>query len=103
MYRSDKAFLQSFLRENGYYKAAEKLYKLNPDKVDIKATLDNNTYASGKYTDALDTLMKEMGWTTADADEMINALVTADIATLAGSIIPYSLKSTICFDLASNQ
>ena len=25
--RSDKAFLQSFLRENGYYKAAEKLDK----------------------------------------------------------------------------
>ena len=70
-------------------KAAEKLYKLNPDKVDIKATLDNNTYASGKYADALNTLMNEMGWTTAEADEMINALVTAGIVHGDASDIAY--------------
>lgn len=61
------------------YKAAKELYKLNPDKVDIKATLDNNAYASRKYADALNTLMNNMNWTTADADELINALVTAGI------------------------
>lgn len=61
------------------YKAAKELYKLNPDKIDIKATLDNNAYASGKYADALNTLMNNMNWTTADADELINALVTAGI------------------------
>jgi len=71
------------------YKAAEKLYKLNPDKVDIKATLDNNTYASGKYADALNTLMNEMGWTTAEADETINALVTAGIVHGDASDIAY--------------
>lgn len=77
----DNAKAQSNLtkEQKKAYKAAEKLYKLNPDKVDIKAMLDDNTYASKEYADALDTLMKEMGWTTADADEMINALVTAGI------------------------
>ena len=61
------------------YKAAKELYSLNPDKVDIKATLDNNTYASGKYADALNNLMNAMGWTSADADNLISALITAGI------------------------
>lgn len=61
------------------YKAAKELYNLNPDKVDIRATLEDNSYASRKYADALNTLMKEMGWTTADADSLIDALVAAGI------------------------
>ena len=61
------------------YKAAKDLYNLNPDKVDIQATLEDNTYAGRKYADALNNLMNAMGWTTADADTMINALITAGI------------------------
>ena len=61
------------------YKAAKELYNLNPDKVDIQATLEDNTYAGRKYADALNNLMNAMGWTTADADTMINALITAGI------------------------
>ena len=61
------------------YKAAKELYNLNPDKVDIQATLEDNTYASGKYANALNNLMNAMGWTTADADTMINALITAGV------------------------
>ena len=61
------------------YKAAKELYNLNPDKVDIRATLEDNSYASRQYADALNTLMKEMGWTTADADSLIDALVAAGI------------------------
>lgn len=92
----DNAKAQSNLtkEQKKAYKAAEKLYKLNPDKVDIKATLDNNTYASGKYADALDTLMKEMGWTTVDADEMINALVTAGIVHGDASDIAYTASDS---------
>ena len=92
----DNAKAQSNLtkEQKKAYKAAEKLYKLNPDKVDIKATLDNNTYASGKYADALDILMKEMGWTTADADEMINALVTAGIVHGDASDIAYTASDS---------
>jgi len=77
----DNAKAQSKLtkEQKKAYKAAEKLYKLNPDKVDIQATLKDNTYASGKYADALKALMDAMGWTTADADNLINALVTAGI------------------------
>ena len=87
----DNAKAQSNLtkEQKKAYKAAEKLYKLNPDKVDIKATLDNNTYASGKYADALNELMNEMGWTTANADEMINALITAGIVHGDASDIAY--------------
>ena len=61
------------------YDAAKKLYNLNPDKVDIQAILDGNVHASNEYTDALNDLMNAMGWTTADADTLINALVTAGI------------------------
>ena len=77
----DNAKAQSKLtkEQKKAYKAAEKLYKLNPDKVDIQATLKDNTYASGKYADALKALMDAMGWTTADANSLINALVTAGI------------------------
>ena len=77
----DNAKAQSKLtkEQKKAYKAAEKLYKLNPDKVDIQATLKDNTYASGKYADALKALMDAMGWTTADADSLISALVTAGI------------------------
>lgn len=77
----DNAKAQSKLtkEQKKAYKAAEKLYKLNPDKVDIQATLKDNTYASGKYADALKALMNAMGWTTADADNLISALVTAGI------------------------
>lgn len=77
----DNAKAQSKLtkEQKKAYKAAKVLYGLNPDKIDIQATLKDNAYAGGIYADALNTLMKEMGWTTADADEMINALVTAGI------------------------
>lgn len=79
-YKKNTKALKKFTdEENKAYKAAEKLYKLNPDKVDIQATLKDNTYASGKYADALKALMDAMGWTTADADSLISALVTAGI------------------------
>lgn len=77
----DNAKAQSKLtkEQKKAYKAAKVLYGLNPDKIDIQATLKDNAYAGGKYADALKALMDAMGWTTADADSLINALVTAGI------------------------
>ena len=77
----DNAKAQSKLtkEQKKAYKAAKVLYGLNPDKIDIQETLKDNAYAGGIYADALNTLMKEMGWTVADADNLINALVTAGI------------------------
>ena len=77
----DNAKAQSKLtkEQKKAYKAAKVLYGLNPDKIDIQATLKDNAYAGGIYADALKALMDAMGWTTADADSLINALVTAGI------------------------
>ena len=77
--RNSKELSKLTKNEKKAYKAAEKLYALNPDKIDIKATLDNNTYASGKYADALNDLMNAMGWASSDADSLIDALITAGV------------------------
>ncbi len=61
------------------HKAAEKLYKLNPDRVDIEGTLLDNAYAGGVYADALNDLINELGWSTDNTDDLINALIDAGI------------------------
>ena len=76
------------------YKAAEKLYKLNPDRVDIEGTLLDNTYASGKYSDALNNLMNQLGWSTDNTDMLIDALIDAGIVQgSAADIANYASES----------
>lgn len=77
--KNSKALSKLTKNEQKAYKAAKVLYNLNPDKVDIEATLNDNSYASRKYTDALNNLMNALGWTTKDANTLIDALITAGI------------------------
>ena len=82
----NKLYKQNTKAQNTYtkaqlkaQKAAKKLYDLNPDRIDIEGTLLDNSYASGKYADALNSLMKELNWSADEASSLVDALVDAGI------------------------
>lgn len=77
--KNSKALNRLTKNEQKAYKAAKLLYDLNPDRVDIEATLNDNSYATRKYADALNNLMNALGWTTKDANTLIDALIAAGI------------------------
>lgn len=79
-YKKNTKALKKFTdEEDKARKAAERLYKLNPDKIDIRNILENDSHAGGELANALKELMDAMNWTTSDADSLIDALVNAGI------------------------
>lgn len=79
-YKKNTKALKKFTdEENKARKAAERLYKLNPDKIDIRNILENDSHAGGELANALKELMDAMNWTTSDADSLIDALVNAGV------------------------
>lgn len=80
IYKKNTKALKKFTdEEDKARKAAERLYKLNPDKIDIRNILENDSHAGGELANALKELMDAMNWTTSDADSLIDALVNAGI------------------------
>lgn len=99
-----KALKKYTKAEEKQLKAAKELYKLNPDRVDIEGTLLDNTYASGKFSNALNDLMRELGWSTDNADMLIDALVEAGIVQgTAGDIANYASESYTNFSSSIND
>lgn len=105
IYKKDSKALDKLTKsELKAYKAAEKLYKLNPDRIDIEGTLLDDTYASGKFTNALNELMNELGLTTDNADNLIDALVDAGIVQgNAADIANYSADSYKTFSTSVEE
>lgn len=84
LYKDNSKALRKYTdSEKKVRKEAERLYKLNPDRIDIEGTLLDNTYASGKYANALNNLQNALGWSADDAQGLVDILI--DVGIVQGS------------------
>ena len=95
LYKDNSKALRKYTdSEKKVRKEAERLYKLNPDRIDIEGTLLDNTYASGKYANALNNLQNALGWSTDDAQGLVDILIDAGIVQgSAADMADYSANS----------
>ena len=95
LYKDNSKALRKYTdSEKKVRKEAERLYKLNPDRIDIEGTLLDNTYASGKYANALNSLQNALGWSADDAQSLVDILIDAGIVQgSAADMADYSADS----------